>query len=371
MTNITLHREIDRTITSVPNIFIDEYMADADGEFVKIYLYLLRCIHSSMDSFSIGEMADRFEHTEKDIKRALRYWESINVMRLEYNDQNELLGICLLDLHTKKESSLEQPAEKAVSKSDSTSRENSDSYAPVSNETVSTAESELEKPEFSLDEMKAFRQDKGVQELLFITETYIGHTLSTTDIHSILYWHDTLTFSIDLIEYLIEYCVGKGRKSIRYMEKVALAWHESGFTTVDEAKKASAFYNQVNTSIIKAFGISGRTLVESELTYIDKWSKTYGFTLDLILEACKKTMQAIHQPSFEYTDSILSNWRKKDISSLDDIATLDAAYLNQKSKTPVNPAPKAVAATNKFNNFPQRSYNYDQLEKQLLNNSMQ
>lgn len=61
---------------------------------------------------------------------------------------------------------------------------------------------------------------------------------------------------------------------------------------------------------MKAFGISGRNLVESEVAFIEKWTGTYGFSIELVTEACKRTMQAIHQPSFEYTDSILGNWHK-------------------------------------------------------------
>ena len=74
MTDITLHTKSKSTVTCVSNTFIDEYMADANGEFVKIYLYLLRCINAA-ENFSISKMADKFDHTEKDIKRALKYWE--------------------------------------------------------------------------------------------------------------------------------------------------------------------------------------------------------------------------------------------------------------------------------------------------------
>lgn len=369
MINITLHRETDRTVTNIPNIFIDEYMADADGEFVKIYLYLLRCLTSSTGNFSIGEMADHFEHTEKDIKRALKYWESKNVLRLEFNAQNEVISICLLDLESKKQAEHIKQEADPISFAPSVK---ADAYTPLPKETSPETSTQPQKPEFTLNEMQAFRQDKGVQELLFITETYIGHPLNTTEIYSILYWHDTLNFSIDLIEYLIEYCVGGGHKSLHYMEKVALAWHKSGYKTVEEAKDASTAYSAINTSILKAFGISGRTLVENELAFVNKWSKTYEFSLDFIIEACKKTMQAIHQPSFEYTDSILSNWKKKGVVSIKDIEALDAAYLNQKAKNTASPTiQKNTTSKNKFNNFPQRSYNYDQLEKQLLNNSMQ
>lgn len=79
MAGITLHSENNETVTCVPNVFIDELMADADGEYVKIYLYLLRCMNAPEESFSISGMADKFEHTEKDIKRALAYLSLIHI----------------------------------------------------------------------------------------------------------------------------------------------------------------------------------------------------------------------------------------------------------------------------------------------------
>ena len=69
------HTDSPATTTCVPNVFIDRYMVHASGEFVKIYLYLLRCINGNKSELSISKMADKFEHTEKDIKRALCYWE--------------------------------------------------------------------------------------------------------------------------------------------------------------------------------------------------------------------------------------------------------------------------------------------------------
>ena len=91
MTDITLHTKSKSTVTCVSNTFIDEYMADANGEFVKIYLYLLRCINVA-ENFSISKMADKFDHTEKDIKRALKYWEKKHLLQLEYLSSVEYLN---------------------------------------------------------------------------------------------------------------------------------------------------------------------------------------------------------------------------------------------------------------------------------------
>ena len=97
MAKILIHSDSASSATRVSNIFIDEYMSDANGEFVKIYLYLLRLMNAPDSAFSISSIADKFEHTEKDVKRALSYWERMHLLRLEYDTEHNLTGICLID----------------------------------------------------------------------------------------------------------------------------------------------------------------------------------------------------------------------------------------------------------------------------------
>lgn len=357
MGEIALHSDSQTSVTSVSNIFIDEYMADANGEFVKIYLYLLRLMNEPMPAFSISSIADKFEHTEKDVKRALSYWERMQLLRLEYDEKQNLIGVCLLDSSSQS---------KEMTSAEGLSPEKA---APVSADAPLTAPAAKPdipaappKKQYSPDDITEFRKQESVAELFFITERYLGRTLNSTDINTVLYLFDGLHFSADLIEYLIEYCVSKGRTSIHYIEKTALNWADSNIHTVDEAKQNNAAHSRTYFSIQKAFGISGRNLVPSEAAFIDKWKNTYGFTNELILAACKRTMTAIHQPSFEYADSILTNWKKHQVHTLEDVTRLDTAFSNKKKTIPaVSAAPK-----NRFNNFPQRSYDYEQLEKILL-----
>lgn len=358
MAKITLHSDRETSATSVSNIFIDEYMSDANGEFVKIYLYLLRLMNAPDASFSISSIADKFEHTEKDIKRALSYWERMNLLRLEYDEKQNLSGVCLLDIASK-------DSDKALAVSETSSALAQDAVES-SPEVPAVKREPSKKRNYSADDIKNFRQNESVAELFFITERYLNRTLSATDINTILYLYDVLGFSTDLIEYLIEYCVSKGHTSIRYIEKVALGWADSNIATVADAKQAASIHSQSYFMVMKALGISGRNLVPSETAFIEKWTAEYGFTRELIEEACKRTIQAIHQPSFEYTDSILSNWHKKQIKTLSDIARLDAEYQSQKKRSSANVSSAGAPSRNKFNNFTQRSYDYDQLEKMLL-----
>jgi len=330
--------------TLVSNIFLDEYMPNANGEYVKVYLFLLRCLKSHTQELSIPLIADHFEHTENDVCRALKYWEKMNLLKLEYDDSKQLSGICLTNEAL--------PKQKERTSAVSGSSNSVCTPIPFTSEKKSSA--------------KPLKQEEA-RQLLYICEQYLGKTLSSSEASRILDFHDTLGFSADLIEYLIEYCVSKRHKSLRYIESVAAAWHQEGYTTVAQAKQQTNIYNKAYFSILKAFGISNRNPVDAEITYINKWMKEYGFSTELITEACSRTMAAIHQPSFEYADKILVSWQKNNVKTPADLSGLDEKHRSSKTK-PEPAALKQTGAPNRFRNFPERDYNFAELEKQLINN---
>lgn len=310
-------------------------MTSANGEFVKIYLYLLRCMDKDKSACSISELADVFDHTEKDVLRALAYWEKMHLLQLEYDSARNVSGISLKLPETGPQAPL-RPAS-------------------------------AEKDDYSLEQVERFQNDEAVQEILFITENYLGRTLNATDIRTILYWYEGLRFSTDLIEYLIETCISNGHTSLRYMEKIALSWAQAGISSVEDAKKEQALHRKDTYAVMKAFGISGRNLISSELSTIQKWTGPYAFSMELVNEACRRTIGAIGKPSFEYADTILTNWHNSRVRSLEDVAKLDAARQKARPAPKPREGAKRAATGNRFNNFPQRNYNYEQLEKQLLN----
>ena len=185
----------------------------------------------------------------------------------------------------------------------------------------------------------------------------------------ILFFYDGLKLSADLIEYLIEYCVSRNHKSIRYIETVALAWAEAGITTVQMAKDACSRFGKDYFTILKALGINNRNPVDSEVALMDKWLKDYDFSMDIIQEACSRTIMQTGQPSFQYADKILSGWKKKNVRTEDDIKVLDAEHKKRKLSRETAAKPAQSSTPNRFNNFQQREYNFDEYEKRLLNQS--
>ena len=387
MTAINISSDIATSFTTVSDIFIDQYMPKANGEFVKVYLYLLRATGSGAGIATISEIADHFSNTEADIVRALNYWASEGILQVQTGADGQITGINLCILAVSGIQAAQSNIQSAVA--DNAAQNNSTANIQMQDSVVEKLKSQAtDKPapsqkEYTLDEIKEFRKNPDISELFFIIETYLKHTISSTDTNMVLYWLDELHFSTDLVEYLVEYCITKGHSSLRYMNKVALGWADAGIKTVDQAKDDAAAHSQIYYTVMKALGITGRNLVDSEVSLINKWVGEYGFDIELVKAACSKTISAIQKPSFEYTDSILANWRKKDVHTLKDVEVLDAnfAKANKASATGSSQGTNAAngsskpksnnsGSKNKFNNFNQRNNDYDKLEKLFLNSTV-
>ena len=346
MSGFVLCGDGDRGHTLVPNLFLDNYMPEANGEYVKIYLYLLRCLKSDARELSIELIANKFEHTESDVRRALNYWERMNLLKLQYDNARNLTGIQIV---TDPENS----------------SDNKEASEPAGQTVRTVPETAAEPVSQSLPKDPLTPEE--AQQLLFICEQYLGKPLSSTEVSKLLDLHDIFGFSPALIEYLVEYSVSGGHKSIHYIEATARAWHQAGCTTVTQAKEQPTIYNRAYFKILKAFGVTGRHPVEAEIACMDKWLKDYGFSLELILEACSRTMAAIHQPSFPYTDKILTSWQKQGVKALADVQASDQNRNARKAQPETAAAPRKVTAPNRFHNFQERDYDFKELEKQLIN----
>jgi len=357
MNSLTLRIRNKTGATMVSNTFIDDYMADANGEFVKVYLYLLRCV-SHGRQLSISVIADKFNHTETDVIRALKYWEKMKLIKLDYTN-GILTEITFIgDSLSSDAAATTSEAESAATKLD----------APETAANT-TADSKTKVPSYSADELKRFSENEDIKQIIFVAEAYLGKTLSPSEMNTLLFFYDTkdgLGFSVDLIEYLIEYCVSKGHKSInQYARQTALGWREQEIKNVTQAKAQTIHYNADFYKIFNALGIKGRKMVPFEANYIEKWLNTYCFTRDIVEYACEQTLSTIHQPDFKYTDSILTNWYNQNVKHIDDAKALNLKH--QKKSAALKAASQASSqAPNRYSNLDQRTYNYDDLEKQLL-----
>ena len=354
MSRFTIYKDNYADSTAVSNRFIDDFMADANDAQLKIYLYLIRMMSANLPT-SVSEIADKFNHTEKDVMRALHYWEKHNVLSLDYDENKTLVGIHLQDLNTAPSASVVELHSQTPVLSIVTTASELIGTAP----TVSDADSDaLAKPSYSLDQLKEFKSREEISELIFVAESYLGKPLTPSEMKSILYFSDCLGFSLELIDYLIQYCVDKGSKSFRYIEKVAIAWAKDGITTVKEAQSTASKYDKSVYAILRALGRQGSP-TDREIGFINLWTKEYGFESDIIIEACSRAALATDSHRFEYADGILSSWHKAGVHHTSDILKMDELHQQRRA---VKPAAKKVTQ------IPQHDYDFEALERELMSN---
>lgn len=389
MNRLNIYQNIHKEQTVVSNCFIDDYMAEANDAQLKIYLFLIRMMSANLPT-SVTDIADKFNYTEKDVLRALMYWESRQLLALEYDAAHNLSGIQVLSLDNPYEQVRTAPritpvlsfirpasmqsgmtAPRPMAAASAMSAQNpmtaqmqasSTGTATITEYPTRELSSQPEKPSYTMDDLKNFKNNDEVQQLLFVTEQYLGRQLTRGDMETILFLYDRLGFSADLIDYLVQHCVERGKKDFRYMEKVALSWAEQGITDSKQAQLASKKYDKTVYTIMKSLGKNSAP-APKELEYIQKWTKEYGFMLDVIQEACDKTVMTTDSHRFAYADGILSKWYQAGVHHKADIAALDASY-----QRPAKPAANNSNSGNKFNRFAQNSYDFDQLEQNILSN---
>lgn len=370
-----IQNRLAHEVTVIPNEFIDRYMAEANGEYVKVYLYILRHGGSADD---VSEIADALNHTEADVRRALVYWERVGVLALTDRPA---------------------PARPSVSARQSP--------APLGGFSLSSGQgvsaSGQTKPCQGAGSMEGgspgtgdilcrLSGDEEFSQLLYIAQKYLNRTFTPTDCDVLANLYGNLHMPTELLEYLIESCAQNGHTSIRYIEKVGLSWHERGFKTAEEAKSQSMGYKKDIFAVMKAFGLSGRNPANGEIDLMDKWFGTYGFTREIVVEACNRTMAAIHKPSFQYTDSILTEWNRAGVRTMRDVEEVTRmrkeearrARESGQSASPQAGARGAAASarqtgtsgsrrqgarksSNRFHNLEEHGYDYDEMIWNMIN----
>lgn len=330
-------------VTAIPNGFLDRYLPEADGEYVKIYLVLWRYF-CDKKSISIGQLADLLDDTEKDVLRGIRYWVKKGLLQAVVNDKQEIYSIRFL------------PIPEATPQ-----RGQMETAATVEVENVPKKKTEAHT--ISKDKHKALAMDEDFGQLVYIVSKYLECPTNKTNSDILGYLYGELGMRADLLEYLAESCVEAGHKSIHYIEKVALDWYEQGIRTVDDARGQVTIINKQYYQVLKAFGQRRRDPSPEEEKTMHVWFYDYGFQVDIIVEACNRTMKAIHEPSFEYADKILAKWKEKGIRSRSDIEALDQAFAKEQEAK--KSQREGTAKPNRFHNFDEVGYDYDAIVREL------
>lgn len=329
--------QIESNMTPISNIFIEEYMPKAPAAYVVLFLYAFRHSIGGSAGYSMLKFAEDLDMLESDVKKAWKYWEEQGLLKLHEDGKLEFLPI--------------------VSK-----KEEKKASIPV---VMSRS------PEYSPQEMAKYLENDIVKGLFLSAQEHLGKLLTQHDMSIIFGFYDWLRFPVEVIEILLAYCVQNGHRNLNYIEKVALNWAEEGINTVSKAVEYIKLRQDGFREIFRAFGITGRMPTPAEESFIKKWTKEYALSMDILCLACEKTVLQTGKVSFAYADKILQSWKEQKVKNKADIQKLEESFAAAKKAKQIQNAsvqktavqPTKVVKQNRFVNYEQRTWDFQELER--------
>lgn len=366
--DLCLKNRLAAGATTISNTFVDQYMVDASGEYVKVYLYYLR--HAG-ETITIEAIADALNHTEADVRRALAYWQRVGVLERQTEEKHSQPQTKAANIQAPETVSRRETAGQAdEARVLNGRRESSPQDSVLKREQMQeTATAAGEKK--TVCDMERLSDDENFSQLLYIAQKYLNKTFTPNDCQVLANLYVNLGMASELLEYLMEYCAQNNHSSLRYIEKVAINWHEKKIVTVEQAKAYSRSFSKESFAVMKAMGLTGRNPADMEYELMERWFRQYGFTKEIVVEACNRTIKTIHNPSFQYADRILTDWKSAGVRTLSDIEALDKLRKDSEKKSAATSVPKKKGnksgTANRFHNLEQHGYDYDEMVWSMIN----
>lgn len=319
--------EIDFGSTHIDNIFIEDFMPVARGEYVKVYLYAYKNMMNQCKSYELSNetLARNLQLTIRDVESAWEYWESVGVIERVYN----LDGSYDIEFKNLKKYYIQN-------------------IKPNKNKSQS-------------DQLIESINQTETRVMLGEIDYYMRRQTTPVEKSEIISWITEYNMSTDLIVEAFRYCTEKKKKiSVNYVRAVIISWYDKKLFTIEEVeeeiKKSDSLYVR-KKKVLEKLGLQYKMVSEEEIRMINDWYDKYDYSKEIIDEALSRTGQ-VNNPSIKYADAILDRWREKGITELKDIEKLDDKPVRKPSKK------------TGFHNFQGQSSEFtpDELEKIARNN---
>ena len=261
-------------VTPVENMFITEYMMRAPGDYVKVYLFLLNICYYPHDDYEVSDVAKELNMEEDQVKKALIYWAQLSLIEIE-------------------------------------------SRRPFSIRVKNI------KQMLQNDEPQKIKMHNNQDLIMQIQQSFGGRRLlNSFETQKVLTWADVFKWSPEMIALVVAWCVEKKgtRVSMSYIDKVINTMYEKGvdsYKKVEEHLMVSSAWESGAAKLLQAFN-EGRAASVDEIKMYRKWTDTYEMKESVIKEARKQTI-GVNGNKFKYMDSLLSNWNKKGIRTLEEL----------------------------------------------------
>ncbi len=296
--------------TTIPDIFFTQYLPEANGDFLKVYLYILFLSKYDKD-IKINDLCKKLGLSLKTIQDAMKYWEDQGVITKKNTGFvfNNLQELELYHL-----------------------------YKP--------------KAALSADQIqKSAESQKRAKTIEYINNKFFSGLMPTTWYPDIELWFKKYHFDDEVMIALFGYCFDKSALHHNYIQAVADSWSKNkieSYNDLEQYYEKQEKLNKIANAISKKLGL-GRQLSQYEYAYIEKWLIDFNFSFDIIEIALKKTTSKVN-PSFDYIDKLLTDWHERGFKTVEQVQEF-LSEIKQKNKDV-----KQLEKQTGYQKYDQRSY---------------
>lgn len=302
--------------TEIPDVFFTEYLPCADGNYIKVYLYILFLSKYDKD-IKINDLSKKLALPLKTIQEAFKYWESVGVLIKKHT------GYILVNLQ-----------EVELLKV----------YSPK----LTSSPEDIKKNAKNQYRAKAIEN---------INNQFFQGIMSPSWYSDIDMWFKKYNFDEQVMLALFNYCFDHSALHRNYIQVVADDWYKNNvrsFSDLDKYYEKKEKISSVKKSIIKKLGLH-RNLTIYEDAYVEKWTIDYGYSMEIIEIALKKSTSRTNI-NFEYLNTIITDWHNRNLKSVSEIQEYIKNNKQKQEKI------KDLKKQTNYNNSNQRSYtNFDNL----------
>ncbi|MCD1147729.1 DnaD domain protein [Peptoniphilus sp. KCTC 25270] len=284
--------EMDFGDTSIENIFLNDYMPQANGDFVKVYLIAYQLAKQGVNEavhLSHDAIAQRLGILESDVIRAWDYWEEEGIIEKIFDSETDDFGVRFLNLK--------------------------ELYTKNVYSRMYGGESKGEKFYRSLDNPE-------IANLFSQASYYMRRDLPYQQKQKIGEWIELYNMPPRLIIEAFRYGTeSKGKRSLAYIEGIVRNWADENVRTPEALeenfRRRDDVYYRYNR-LMQCMGIGHKGYIEEDALRVDSWHKSWGFSMEMLEEAAKRTSKS-KNPNWNYMEKILLSWKSKEIFTLADV----------------------------------------------------
>ncbi len=267
--------------------------ADADAAALRVLLWLASDL-SLAERSRHKQLAKLADCDQKSLKAILKYWKMYGVL----TEEEEAVPVMAEAEEAPSQASAEKPPKKAL---------------------LQRAD---ELPSYTSTELAELMESRAtVRALVDEAQQILGKMFNPSEVNILIGMFDYLGMSEECILLLLAHCKRIGKANLRAIEKYAYSLVDKGITDsemleeeIRRIEEMHSFEGELRT----LFGMKARALTSKEKKMFAAW-RDFGYDIEVVRLAYEITINAIHEPSVNYVNSILERWNADGRKTLADI----------------------------------------------------